>query len=128
MSTWVPNQTTCAASSGSSVAFSQVEGFPGDRVDVRFRVRVPDRPAGVPVVEHSIHCGPPGGVVGGPGHGFDDASRDGATDGGVQVRREAALGLDGGEVLDLVPGAAAQVLPERSNSRGHNKASRAARR
>jgi hypothetical protein len=42
----------------------------------------------------------------------DDGAGDGAAHGRVQVRGEAALGLDGGEVLGPVAGAAAQVLPE----------------
>ncbi|HEX2563214.1 MAG TPA: hypothetical protein VHK25_04825, partial [Acidimicrobiales bacterium] len=37
---------------------------------------------------------------------------DRTPDGRVQVRCAAALGFDGGEVLDLVAGATAQVLPE----------------
>ncbi len=55
---------------------------------------------------------PPHLDVGGADDLAEQLARDGAADRGVQVRREALLGFDGGEVLDLVAGAAAQVLPE----------------
>ena len=50
--------------------------------------------------------------IGGRTTCFDDLAGDRASDGGVQVRREALLRLDGGEVLHPVAGDPAQVLPE----------------
>jgi hypothetical protein len=56
--------------------------------------------------------GPPQLVVSGCPHLPDDPAGDGAPHRGVEVGGEAALGLHGGEVLDLIASAAAQVLPE----------------
>src|SRR5690606_25748574 len=70
-------------------------------------------PHGQPVrVHRPVVGGPPELVVGGGADLADDAAGDGAAHGGVEVGGEPALGFDGGEVLDLVAGAAAQVLPE----------------
>jgi hypothetical protein len=43
---------------------------------------------------------------------------DGAADGEVDVRGEAALGFDGGEVLQVIAGEPAQVLDEPVEQRG----------
>ena len=116
MSVWVPNRITCAGrASGSasswSNAWSQVGSTsPVSRVDVV--VAVPHREA--------VRVDVDGLVVGRPPHlhvgGLDDLAEggpgDGAADRGVQMRGEPFLGFDGGEVLHLVAGGAAQVLPE----------------
>jgi len=51
-------------------------------------------------------------VVGGSDDLAELLPGDGAADGEVDVRGEAALGFDGGEVLQVVAGVAAQVLDE----------------
>ena len=63
-------------------------------------------------VHHAVHRGPPGRVVGGAHHRPQRGPGDRPTDRGVQVRRQAPLRLHRREVLHLVRGAAAQVLPE----------------
>jgi hypothetical protein len=82
-----------------------------DRVDESAGYLVP--PGQVVADVHRLGAlGPRQLGVGGGGDVLDGLARDDAPDSGMQVRREAALRFDGGEVLDLVPGAAAQVLPE----------------
>jgi hypothetical protein len=63
-------------------------------------------------VQRHVVFGPPELVVGGGPHLAHDPARDRTSNRGVQVRRQAALGLDRGEVLHVIAGAATQVLPE----------------
>jgi hypothetical protein len=82
----------------------------GVRVEVGAGVLIPDRKA-VPVVL-DFCGGPPDLVVGGGDDLAEFGAGDGAADGEVDVRGEAALGFDGGEVLQVIAGVAAQVLDE----------------
>ena len=83
----------------------------GGRVDVPAHLVVPDgQLVAVAVLDRDV--GPPDLVV---GRGEDPAQLgpgDGAPQGDVDVRGEAALGFDGGEVLHVVAEVAAQVLDE----------------
>ena len=57
-------------------------------------------------------------MVGRGDHLAQFAAGDGAADRHVHVRREAALRLDGGEVLQVIAAVAAQVLDEPVEQRG----------
>jgi hypothetical protein len=63
-------------------------------------------------VDRDLMVRPPDLVVGRRPDLPHDLSRDRASDGRVQVGDQTALGLDGGEVLDVVARTATQVLPE----------------
>jgi hypothetical protein len=102
---------------GVEVTLVAVERFlPGRQQPAVRRIDVAaflGRPAGEPLGEHGhVVFGPPELVVGGGPDLAHDAAGDRAPDGRVQVRGQAALGLDGGEVLDVIARTAAQVLPE----------------
>ena len=79
-------------------------------------------------VDGLVVGGQPELVVRGGPHLPDDSAGDGAPHGGVQVGGQTALGLDGGEVLGPIAGAAAQVCQNPSTSLGKCRASSAARR
>jgi hypothetical protein len=92
------------------------EDFPGGRVEVVAAGLVPDGQLAVAVLDFGGW--PPDLVI---GRGQDLAqlgAGDGAPDRNVDVRGETALWLNGGEVLDVVPGEAAQVLNEPVEQRG----------
>src|SRR5262249_7026638 len=65
--------------------------------------------------------GPPDLVIGGGQDAAKFSAGDGAADGEVDVRGQAALGFDGGEVLDVVAEVAAQVLDEPVEQRGEGQ-------
>ena len=65
--------------------------------------------------------GPPDLVVGGGEHPAQLGAGDGAADGEVDVRGQAALGFDSGEVLHVVAEVAAQVLNEPVEQRGERQ-------
>ena len=83
----------------------------GVRVEECAGVLVPDRQVRA-VVDGGLGGGPPDLVVGGGDDLAELVPRDGAADGEVDVRGEPALGFDGGEVLQVIPGEPAQVLDE----------------
>ena len=89
-------------------------------VEEAFGVLVPDGEvaAGLSAVDGCLVCWPPHLVVGRGGDLADEITRHGPSDGHVQVRGEAFLWLDHGEVLRLVSGAPAQVLHEPVNALG----------
>ncbi|HET6953407.1 MAG TPA: hypothetical protein VFI47_23715, partial [Acidimicrobiales bacterium] len=99
------------------VVVERVEGLvprrqhrPRVRVDVARSLVGPPRQA--VHVDRLVMGRPPHLVIGRGPDLADDLAGDGPSDRGVQVRGQAALGFDGGEVLDPVARAAAQVLPE----------------
>ena len=81
---------------------------------------VPDRQL-VAVVLDLVGVGPPDLVVGGGQHPAQLGAGDGAADGDVDVRGQAPLGFDGGEVLHVVAEVAAQVLDEPVEQRGEGQ-------
>lgn len=85
------------------------EPHTGIGVDIRLRTLIP----GGQLVDINglVVAGPPDLFVGGGDDLAEHVAGDHASDGGMGVEGEAALWFDGGEVLDLVSGAAAQVLP-----------------
>src|SRR5215471_11143494 len=93
------------------------EDFAGGRVEVVAAGVVPDRQLAV-VVLHLGGRWPPDLVVGGSEDLAQLGTGDSAPDRDVDVRGEAALRLDGGEVLDVVSGEAAKVLDEPVEQRG----------
>ena len=96
------------------------QDFPGGRVEVAADRLVPDRQL-VTVVLDGGGVGPPDLVVGGGQHPAQLGAGDGAADGEVDVRGEAPLGFDGGEVLHVVAEVAAQVLDEPVEQRGEGQ-------
>jgi len=102
------------------------EHLAGLRVEVGAGVLIPHRQA-VAVVLDDFGGGPPDLVVGGGDDLAELGAGDGAADGDVDVRGEAPLGFDGGEVLQVIADVAAQVLDEPVNSAAKCSASRAAR-
>jgi hypothetical protein len=76
------------------------EDFTGVRVEVGAGVVVPDRQ--VPAVVGDVCDGPPDLVVRGGDDLTELSAGDGAADGEVDVRGEAALWFDGGEVLQVI--------------------------
>ena len=116
-----PNRATC---SGSSSGADGVEGlvpggqdFAGVRIEVVAGVLVPGGQVAV-VVFDGGGVGPPDLVVGGGDDLSEFGAGDGAAQGDVDVRGEAALRFDGGEVLDVAADVAAQVLDEAVEQRG----------
>ena len=83
----------------------------GVRVEVGARVLIPDRQVPAVVLD-GLGWWPPDLVVGGGDDLAELLPGDGAADGEVDVRGEAALWFDGGEVLQVIAGVAAQVLDE----------------
>ena len=78
----------------------------------RRRCRCPRSGARASVVDDGVGVRPPHLVIRRRHDGAQDGAGDGASYGGVQVRGEAALGFDGGEVLHVEADRPAQVLPE----------------
>ncbi len=89
----------------------------GRRVEVPAGWLVPDGQVRV-VVHDPIGRGPPDLVVGRGDDLPQLGAGDGAADRDVDVRGEAFLGFDGGEVLEVVAEEAAQVLDEPVEQRG----------
>ena len=89
----------------------------GGGVEVVAAGLVPDRQLAVVVLD-LVGGWPPDLVVGGGEDLAQLGAGDGAADRDVDVRGEAALGFDGGEVLDVVAEEAAQVLDEPVEQRG----------
>ena len=75
----------------------------------------------VAVVLDGAGVGPPDLVVGGGQDPAQLGAGDGAAHGDVDVRGEAPLGFDGGEVLHVVAEVAAQVLDEPVEQRGEGQ-------
>ena len=118
---WGPSRATCTGWSCRADRVQRVipgrEQFPGGRVKVAGALLVPGgRVLGVEA--HDIRRRPPDLVVGGGDHAAQVGARDGAAQGDVGMRGQAALRLDGGEVLDVVAEEAAQVLDEPVQQRG----------
>src|SRR5262249_14603731 len=100
----------------------------GAGIMVRVGVVVPDGLGVVVGVDHGGGGGPPHLEVGGCDDLADNRSGDGAADGEVGVRGEAALRFDAAEVLDVQPSARRRLCQNRSSSAGRCTASQAARR
>ena len=94
--------------------------FPGGRVQVVPGRLVPHRQL-VAVVLDLAGVGPPDLVVGSGQYPADLGAGDGAADGDVDMRGEAPLGFDDGEVLHVVAEVAAQVLDKPVEQRGERQ-------
>ena len=88
----------------------------GVRMEVGVSVLVPDRQ--MPAVVLDVCDGPPDLVIGGSDDLAELGAGDRAADGEVDVRGDAPLWFDGGEILQVIAGVAAQVLDEPVEQRG----------
>jgi hypothetical protein len=89
----------------------------GGGVEVAAGCLVPDRLVSV-TEANRVGGGPPDLVVGRGEHPPQLGAGHGAADRHMDVRGQAALGLDGGEVLKVVAEEAAQVLDQPVEQRG----------